>query len=156
MIHLLPERHFTLVSPYSIQEITTRIRARTQPPKWDRETGEPVFNGIVSKNRFTISHKVRSGHNSLPLVRGRIEATASGAIIFLRMGLFPAAKGYLVSSSVLAFTIGIVFFTLADAIAAGIVSFLAGGVNYLILQINFQRKAKETFYQLSQILSPIS
>lgn len=149
---LFPYQERTLVSSYSKDEVISKIARRTQILKDQMITDTPLFNGNFTDGHFRISLFVRYSQNYLPLVRGRVEDTSLGSILFLELRLFPAAKLYLIISSLMSVMIGLVFLLLSGALEAALTAFFIGVANYLILAINFRRKAKETISALETIL----
>lgn len=126
---------------------------RTQLVQSDRITRSPVFNGYFKENRFSLSMFYAYSQNAIPLAHGIVEDTSLGSIIFLRISLFPAARLYLFLFSSLSLIIALVFFLTSEVYFGGSMALLAGIVNYIILTINFHRKAVEMLRSLKTILA---
>lgn len=149
---LFPFQEKTLVSSFTKKEVLSKIARRTKLIKGERVPTSPLFNGYFKDGKFRLSLLVRSSQNHLPLVKGEIEDTSRGSIVFLRLTLFPAAKLYLIFFSVLALVIGLIFLLLSHDPYIGVGAFGVGVLNYLILTINFRRRAKETIAALEDLL----
>lgn len=151
---LFPYQERTLVSSFTKEEVIGKIASRTRILKEETLVDSPLFNGRFTNGQFRLSLFVRSSQNYLPLVNGKVEDTSLGSILFLELRLFPAAKLYLIFSSLMALLIGLTFLLIAGSILAGVVAFGLGVANYLLMAVNFRRKAKETISALEAILEP--
>lgn len=149
---LFPFKEKTLVSSFSKEEVIGKIARRTQIIGGEFLIEKPLFNGKFSNGKFRLSRSVNYSQNYLPLVKGQVEDTSLGSIVFLKLRLFPAAKLYLIVFSSLSFIIGLIFLLLSGFIAGGIISFAIGAINYILLTVNFQRKAEETISTLETLL----
>lgn len=151
---LAPYLKQTLVSSFSREEVLAKIGSKTQLIKSDEVTSQPVFNGHMEGDAFRLSLAVPYSHNALPLAHGSVEDTSRGSIIFLHLKLFPAAILYLVFFTTMAVFIGLVFILLSGNLTGGIIALTLTLANYLILNINFHRKAEETIHSFKEILAP--
>ena len=99
---ILFKENITLVLPEKPSVIFTRLYNATLAKGYEAELKDEykiVFNGNVKGNKFPISRKVTTPNNFLPLLKGRIEATPQGCILFLEYGLFFGAKLALITWS---------------------------------------------------------
>lgn len=151
-MRLLPALEHTLVSAYPAEEVMEKLISRTAAPDHAERTTLADFNGDFDGRYFSLSLVQSVGQNALPLVKGTVEETSKGSIIFLKLGLFPAARLFILGSSGMALLIGLVFISLSSMTAAGIASLALGVVNYAVLVENFHRKAKETIQVFHSIL----
>lgn len=151
-MHLFPAREKTLVSSLTKEEVIIKIAQRTKIINNDWIPDKPWFNGHFTNDTFRLSLFVNYSQNYLPLVKGRVEDTSLGSILFLKLRLFPAAKLYLIIFTILSLLIGLVFLLLSGSMTSGILSFLIGLLNYLLLTVNFHRKAEETIVALQGLL----
>lgn len=149
---LFPTREKTLVSSLSKEEVILKIAGKTQIIDSEFITEKPYFNGHFHKRTFRLSLSVNYSQNYLPLVKGKVEDTSLGSIVFLKLRLFPAAKLYLIIFSAMSFLIALVFLLLSESLTGGIIALAIGVINYLLLTINFQRKAQETITTIQDLL----
>lgn len=98
MIAILPHASRTLVTILQAEEVFDRMRrATTRQLLTQNLAPEQVrFTGVVQPERFSIAMRVNRPNSFLPIVRGRIEATQSGCLIFMKAALFPATRVYMV------------------------------------------------------------
>ncbi len=92
MRSLLPSHYETLVLPLSAQEIFNRFSKVTKNDFASIQDKSILFSGWVKEDRFRISLKVNRPNNFLALIKGRIESTSSGSLVFLDYQLFPTTK----------------------------------------------------------------
>lgn len=55
-----------------------------------------LFTGYVLSDRFRVSLKITKPNNFLPLVKGTIESSSSGSIVFMTYSLFPSTKVFMI------------------------------------------------------------
>lgn len=99
MIGILPQSSRTLVTILTPDEVYQRLGEATTNNQLvqNRIVAQKIaFVGTVQPEMFRISRKVSRPNNFLPLVRGRVEPTPSGCIIFMKSFLFPSTRTYLV------------------------------------------------------------
>ncbi|HEX7014354.1 MAG TPA: hypothetical protein VF191_02520 [Cyclobacteriaceae bacterium] len=98
MIPILPHVSRTLVTVLQPEDVFDRMRgATTRQLLTQNLAPEQVrFTGVVQPERFAISMRVNRPNSFLPIVRGRIEATQSGCLIFMKATLFPSTRVYMV------------------------------------------------------------
>ncbi|MFY0607356.1 MAG: hypothetical protein JXR10_11600 [Cyclobacteriaceae bacterium] len=149
---LSPRHDCTLVSEYSKHKVLALISANTQLVDTDFQTTPTDFNGQVNPDGFRISLRIRTPQNSLPLAIASVEDTSGGAIIFIQLRLFPAAKLFLRLSTALAFVIGTIFFLFTKTLAITAVAILLALLNYVILTLNFHRNADKTIIKINESL----
>lgn len=92
MINLLPSHDETLVLPLSAEEVFNRFSRVTRNDLAAVQDKSILFSGWVKEDRFRISLKVSRPNNFLALIKGRIESTSSGCLIFIDYQLFPTTK----------------------------------------------------------------
>lgn len=92
MINLLPSHDETLVLPLSAEEVFNRFSRITRNDLATVQDKSILFSGWVKEDRFRISLKVSRPNNFLALIKGRIESTSSGCLIFIDYQLFPTTK----------------------------------------------------------------
>lgn len=99
MIAVLPKSSRTLVTILKPQEVFQRLRdATTRQVLMQNKVSlrDVVFVGSVQPDRFNISLKVRRPNSFLPVIRGRLEPTQSGCLIFMNAFLFTSTRTYLI------------------------------------------------------------
>jgi hypothetical protein len=91
VISIYPSVNETLVFTRSREEIyLLLIRAINNPVAHD---GIPkTLKGWVEDDRFELTITLRRQHLFMPLVRGRIEQTSKGSLVFLEYVLFPGTR----------------------------------------------------------------
>ena len=96
---IFPSITETLVLPLEANEVEHRIGEGIENRK---------FIGVVARGRFSLSAYLVRPPQFQPMVRGRIESSSRGSLVFLRYELMPATKILLgfVSVLLLGFTIG--------------------------------------------------
>lgn len=152
-MRLRPGLSQTLVSSFSKEEVIEKIKRKTQIIRSDTITSDPLFNGYFKNNSFWVSLVYNYSQNAIPLAKGEVEDTSRGSIIFLKIRLFPAAQLYLGLFSFFSLLIALIFLVLTDMHMGGIASLFAGLTNYIILTINFHRKASEMLNSIREILA---
>lgn len=98
MIGILPQSSRTLVTILTPDEVYRRLAEATSGNLivQNKVRARKVkFVGTVQPELFRISLKVSRPNSFLPLVRGRVEPTPSGCLIFMKSFLFPSTRIYL-------------------------------------------------------------
>jgi len=99
VIPILPNSSRTIVTILELSEVYDRLRSATTKQALTQNSisaRKIAFVGTIQPDRFTISLKVTRPNNFLPVVRGRLESTHSGCLIFMKLGLFPSTRTYLI------------------------------------------------------------
>ena len=99
MIPILPNSSRTIVTILELSEVYDRLRSATTKQVLTQNSisaRKIAFVGTIQPDRFTISLKVTRPNNFLPVVRGRLESTHSGCLIFMKLDLFPSTRTYLI------------------------------------------------------------
>lgn len=107
---LLPHHYETFVLTQPAQTVVTKIASvsTSRLLLQNQEGSQYVFTGWVREDRFRISMKVNRPNNYLPLVKGKIESTSSGSLLFLNYVLFPSTKMFLLSWNLFILLIGLI------------------------------------------------
>lgn len=92
MISLLPSHDETLVLPLSAEEVFTKFSSVTRNDLAAVQDTSILFSGWVKADRFRVSVKINRPNNFLALIKGRIESTSSGSLVFLEYQLFPTTR----------------------------------------------------------------
>jgi hypothetical protein len=78
----LPHERFTLETPLDAAEVVQRLRDATAPAPGGR-----LFRGSVDHDEFRLRRAIRYRNSFLPVLHGRIEATATGTRLRVSMRL---------------------------------------------------------------------
>jgi multidrug transporter EmrE-like cation transporter len=92
VISLLPSQSETLVLPLSAKAVFAKFSSATRNDLAALQDKSIVFSGWVKQDRFRVSVKINRPNNFLALIKGRIESTSSGSLVFLEYQLFPTTR----------------------------------------------------------------
>lgn len=154
-MQLFPNFSETLVSSLSKEEILHRLEKVTKNVNYlDIETQKEdnyKFNGVIQENGFSISLIIKKADSFLPLIKGRIESTKTGIILFLDYTLFPGSVFFLAFWSVICLALSGLFSSLIPKPELATAIFLIGAFNYWFAWAHFKRKVRfsqNLFYEL--------
>lgn len=111
------------------------------------------FNGHIGPNRFRISRMLRSPQTFLPLVKGTIEETSTGCLIFIQYRLFLSTLAFLIFWMSVSFLLGIFFLLIQTKLIYILLAFGLGIANYLVCVKNFQLQLRQTRELLIPLLT---
>ncbi len=148
-MHYLPRYSEVLVSSLSLEEVIMRLESVTQKVDYltyrgDQPEHQPLFNGKVEKDSFRLSLVINKADSFLPLIKGKVEPTPSGCIIFLDFTLFSGSVFFLIFWSVVTLVMGLFFFMAAGEPWFALITFGVGIGNVLFAWIHFKRKVKQS------------
>ncbi|MFM7628766.1 MAG: hypothetical protein ACKO44_04555 [Algoriphagus sp.] len=151
-MYLLPFRSETLVSALSKEAIQSKLARVThyaleKSNKGDnayRLGSQMLFNGQVGDGTFRISRILRKGDTFLPLISGRVEATPRGSLIFLRYGMFPSARLFLLFWTFLLLALAVAYGMGLQQVGKGLVCFALSGLNYGLALFFFHRQVRRS------------
>lgn len=157
MKFLLPYTYETIVSSSDSEALYKRLWNVTEPngeDEWmpDVEDEQLMFVGKVKQYGFQLSRRVQRANNYLPLMRGHIESTSLGSIVFIRYRLFLWTFSFLVFWSVLTMIFALYFMVYEEVYVNAIVSLLLGVANYVVAVLNFHRQVKVSSKLLRTVL----
>ena len=102
----MPIYRFQFESPLTARAVLERVRTVTReaPRFWQsvkesfsgRQADGIPFIGVVEGNSFQLRRDIRYRNSFLPQVKGRVEATAGGTMVFVTMHLHPAVGVFMV------------------------------------------------------------
>lgn len=156
MISPLPHATETLVVALPAPVVAQRLNATTTHSLRMQNairSRKILFTGYVFEDHFSIARKITRPNNYLPLVKGRIEATSSGCILFLTYTLFRSTKVYLIGWTLLSILTGIFAVYLYQEILIGSAAF---GLSIAIMAVawaNFNIQLKITRQTLQKVLA---
>lgn len=99
VIGILPQASRTFVTILTPDDVYQRLRdATTWQTRMQNKvsTRKIAFVGSVQPGKFSISLKVSRPNSFLPLIKGTIEPTQSGCLLFMKASLFPSTRTYLI------------------------------------------------------------
>jgi hypothetical protein len=83
VIEILPALAETLVLPISAADVEQRVKTGIEEHK---------FVGVVGRGKFSLSPYVFRPPQFQPIIKGSIEGSSRGSVVFLRYELYPATK----------------------------------------------------------------
>jgi hypothetical protein len=154
---LLPIKRETIVLPFSAEEVEKKLWLSIFPVKPgesmpDKSDELFLFNGWVKNRKFRISRRVRTPENFLPLMKGNIEETSLGSLLFIQYSLFFSSIFFLIFWSVVTFLLTFFFVYFYGIILYGVISFCLGIGNYVVAVANFNIQVKKSKMLLEEIL----
>ncbi len=87
MTGLLPTLSETVVLSLSAEDVVSRLQLGVE---------QQIFYGVISKTHFSIHVRVIRPTQFQPVVKGDIETTSRGSILFLKYHLLPSTRLFLV------------------------------------------------------------
>jgi hypothetical protein len=153
-LNIIPYYKQTFVSSLSQDEILEKIREATKEGINYRESAvnKYEFNGSVSENSFRLSRIVHQPNTFLPLLKGKIESTKSGSILFVTCEMFYTTKVLLVLWTVLPLLIFILNLLVTAGYFYALLALFFGVFNYIVTVANFHRQRKISMETLSRAL----
>jgi len=143
---LFPSSSEVLVSSLSKKEVLARLDRVTRNVNFldieSRKANGFKFNGQIFEDRFRISLFIDKADSFLPLIKGKIESTPSGSILFLEYSLFPGSVFFLGFWTAVSVLLGMVFGFLVGKPVFALVSIALGIGNYWFTWSHFKRKIK--------------
>ena len=154
-MNFLPFHSETLVSALTKEEVLGHlIRVTREVNFLDARTQQDPkirFNGMIGREGFRISKAIKRGDSFLPLMRGEVESTPRGCIIFVRYSLFPTTVLFLSFWSVVLLAFAAYYFVGLQNISYGSICIGLAVMNYVLGIFFFQRQVKasrELFQEL--------
>ncbi|MFC4871242.1 hypothetical protein [Negadavirga shengliensis] len=159
MIKLTPTYSEILVSSLSRTEVTRRMGLVTDQVNFMdasviKKNQISFFNGYIQGSRFQLSLKINKADSFLPLIKGEIEPTEKGCIIFLDYSFFPSTEFFLGFWGVITFLLTLFFLIFMQDWLFASLSVLVGTGNYFFAFFYFKRKVKQSqrvFYEMMDI-----
>jgi hypothetical protein len=143
---LFPNHSEVLVSKLKKEEILKRLNLVTKRANFLDYIAEAdsvqLFNGSLEKDSFRISLVINRADSFLPLIKGEIESTASGSILFLEYSLFPGSVFFLGFWTLLTVILALIFVLLVGNPYLAMISITLGIGNYWFAWSHFKRKIK--------------
>lgn len=148
----------TIVSRNTAEDVEKKLWLSTYPVKEgaympDKGDNEFLFNGWINNRRFKISRRLKSPENFLPLIKGTVEETSMGSLIFLRYSLFFSSNFFLVFWSVVTLFLSFFFLIFYDKALYALIAIVLGLGNYVIAMANFSMQVKKSSQLLRKTLN---
>ena len=147
---IFPHYYETLVLPFSSNKVKQILIDNTLVPG-DNKNSEKKFAGHIEADNFRISEKLNRPDNFIPLIRGSVENTSKGSIIFTSYNLLFSTALFVAFWSFVTLMLSIIFLFKYNQPVYSAIALFAFLFNYLFTSANFHRKvkgARETFYSL--------
>ena len=149
-MRIFPYYFETLVLPLSSEKVVQVLLKNTSPPKVESES-KSLFLGHVDSHTFRISEKINRPDNFVPLIKGTIENTSKGSIIFTSYNLMFSTALFVAFWSIVTLVLALILILKFNESLYSAISLGAFFLNYVITSINFHRRvkdARQTFYSL--------
>lgn len=156
----LPLKNEIIVLSLDAEEVEEVLWLHTYPVEAgaimpDKPEIDFLFNGWVKHQKFKLSRKVRSPENFLPIMKGRIEETSLGSLVFVQYSLFFSSNFFLIFWSVVTLLLAVFFVAFYNMVLYSIIAFGVGVSNYVIAVANFNIQVKKSSQLLHAILNRI-
>lgn len=141
---LIPHKNETLVAPITALQAISRLSLVTQPASLNESKENPgiLFIGHIGQSSFRISRKVNYPQNYLPIIRGSIEGSSRGCIIFIKYRLFFSSTLFFTFWTSMTFLIGLFFTIFSRDYWYAAIAFSSGIANYTVTLLNFNKQVK--------------
>lgn len=152
---LIPHKNETLVLPITCLQVISRLSLLTQPASLtELETRDEDirFNGFIGKDSFRLSMKVNYPQNYLPMMKGRIETSSRGCIIFLKYRLFFSSLMFFSFWTIMTLLIGLFFILINQEYLYATIALASGAINYLVTVLNFNKQVKASKQAICEAL----
>ena len=154
-MNIFPHHSAILVSSFSCEEVVRKIAAVTKRVDYldyrEYAVKSYQFNGKIDESRFRLSLVIRRADSFLPLIRGKIEPTKTGCILFLKYTLFPSSVFFLAFWSLITLFMAIFFFFYGNQWVYAAACLTAGVGNFAFSWFYFKSKLKQSqsiFHQM--------
>ena len=157
MVRLSPTYSEILVSPLPAEEVMKKALRVTREMNYSdpisiESQEKHLFNGSVDKNTFQLSLKTENADSFIPLIRGKVETTRKGCILFLHYSFFPSTVFFIGFWVVVTFFMMLFFLTLQLDLKLAALCLVAGMGNYWFSSMHFMRKVKQSQQALHRML----
>ena len=153
---IFPSHSEILVSPFSREEVARKIHAVTREVDYlshPTTKEKHHFNGVVNDATFTLSLIITRPNSFIPLIKGKIESTNSGCILFLKYTLFPSSMFFLAFWGLICFLFALYLALHDGKWLYALFSLSAGVGNFIFAWSYFKTKLKESQRVFHDMLS---
>jgi hypothetical protein len=155
-VNIFPHHSEILVSSFSCEEVVRKIAAVTKKIDYldyrEYSLKSYQFNGKIDESRFCLSLVIRRADSFLPLIRGKIEPTQTGCILFLKYTLFPSSIFFLAFWSTITLFMAAYFFLYANQWIYTVACLTACLGNFTFSWFYFKSKLKRSQSLFHQML----
>lgn len=141
-----PHQSEILVSPQTKTEVMRNLGKVTKSMNFlaydALKQNTHLFNGTIKENSFSISLVIDRADSFLPLIKGKIEDTPMGSILFLSYSLFPSSAFFLGFWTVVSLLLCLFFGLNSEKYVYSALSFGFALFNYGFAWAHFRRKIK--------------
>lgn len=156
MMKFYPYEQETRLVRHSQEQLQEVLKKYVQPIK-KKPDAEKVkdflFNGLWYSETFSISLKLKTPNNFIPIIHGSCINSDEGTLIQLTYQMFPATKRLLMFWTVLTVLITLFFIVLYQAWMYGAISFGFCLVNFILSRENFKTQLNKSKRMLDKMLS---
>ena len=132
-----PERNEILVLPFTEKYAQDKVLSELAiPPGSEKKS----FSGWIEGNTFELIRHLHRPDNYSPIIKGMIDASSKGIIIFLSYKLMFSTRLFLTLWTVILIFFTFFFYIKYDAHLYGAVSLLMAIINYLVVYLNFRKQ----------------
>lgn len=159
-ITVLPVHNKVVVLPCSASMVSFQLRKYTikpseHPVNRHQQVGDKLFSGTITEEAFTLSKIIKSPNVFIPVVKGKIEATRTGSVVFLNFNMLKSPIMLLVFWTILCFLMAVFFFFVQDMPYYAVFSLFFVFFNYTIAIVNFNKEVEHTHKLLLEIFNRI-
>ncbi|MDH5396685.1 MAG: hypothetical protein OEX02_00955 [Cyclobacteriaceae bacterium] len=147
---ILPYRKETIVLTKKAEEVLNLLN---QSVDHKRKKDKKVFTGKVQGNTLNLTRITERVENFKPQIKGRIENTSRGSILFLTYTLEFSTRMYVVFWSVTSFFFALVLWFIRNDLFLGLMALGGLILNILVTHVNFYRQLKITRSDLYKVLN---
>lgn len=139
---IIPYKTETVVSTLPANEVLLRLHLATMPAEKREKGSGAVFQGLIADDHFRISQNLRHPNNFVPLIEGTLDETSHGSIIYIKYKLFFSSVMFLVFWTFITIGAGAFLIFVNSNIWYAALAFGLGGLNYLIVILNFNKQVR--------------
>lgn len=155
---LFPKYTEVLVSGYLPEDLSGILGQATAQVDYlefaRRGTNGLYFNGKVELESFNLSLLVEKADSFLPLIKGRLERTPMGSILFLSYELFPSSLFFLLFWTVATLGLALLFIMLQHNWIHALICLSICIGNYVFVLHHFKRKVAVSSAIFRKLLNP--
>ncbi|SFF38796.1 hypothetical protein [Thermoflexibacter ruber] len=152
-VAIFPYYKQTFVSSYTQEQILERLREFTKEEGKESNPVRREFNGKIDTDGFQISRMITQANTFLPVIKGKIEGTKTGSILFITCEMFYTTKILLFIWTVIPLLIFLLTLLFVQGYFYPLLALFFGLFNYIVSVANFHRQRKISMQILDKILS---
>lgn len=159
-ISVIPFHNTVIVLPcgtdlvnYQLKKYT--IKPSEHPSNRYQDLKGKLFSGNILANEFTVSRILRTQNVFIPIVKGRIEDSKKGCIVFLKFNMLKSPIMLLVFWTILCILLAVFFFFVQNMPYYAFFSLFFVFFNYTVAMLNFNKEVEHTKNLLQQIFNNI-